>query len=245
MYYTSFKSAPGKCLFFPSLKRRETQFFTFFLCPSQKQFCQYWLFEGLTFFLLQFIYFYFSFSRTFFEVIERNSWVIVIKMVKSQNNGEPVIDSCLDIRMYRYCIGAHHPVPMYIPVWVWRDLMIILTHLKQFHCWGSPYQRNGCHFQPTFSSPHGFIQIIICCCCCLLTILARIQAVWQRNRKLQGHQPTYIRFGIQCQCCGSKYIEFGSGSRTSAQFGSGSRTSAQFGSESRVTVCYQVWHFFL
>ena len=194
----------------------------------------------------------------FFQVKERNSWVIMIKIVKSQNNGEPMIDSCLDV------LCTHHPVPMYIPVWVWRDVMIF-THLKQFHCWGSPYQRNGCHFQPTFSSPHGFIQIIICCCCCLLTILARIQAVWQRNRKLQGHQPTYIRFGIQCQCCGSKYIEFGSGSRTSAQFGSGSRTSAQFGSgprtstqfgsgsrtsaqfgsESRVTVCYQVWHFFL
>ena len=30
-------------------------------------------------------------------------------------------------------------------------------------------------------------------------------------------------FRPQKQCCGSKYIEFGSGSRISAQFGSGSR----------------------
>ena len=36
--------------------------------------------------------------------------------------------------------------------------------------------------------------------------------------------------GIKNQCCGSKYIEFGSGSRILAQFGSGSRS----GSGSRV-----------
>ena len=69
----------------------------------------------------------------------------------------------------------------------------------------------------------SFVRISRCSKICLLYFLAwnfkELYSIYSSMCTKEDFQLLFVSLG---QCCGSKYIEFGSGSRILAQFGSGS-----------------------